>query len=166
MVTPWDEEEPVFLMLWGWSLDGERVMPLAVPMSLPLNVAPLTARFLGTMVVLKENFFWIFKGEILSARTQISMKAPFCGGYFLLWMIRRSIHTTNENMCLRCKYKISNTTDNRWRHDIFKWKLKSEKPWEGGGGKSTTTCRFTGITCMYWYFFELELNGRPKVSLY
>jgi len=63
-------------------LDGEWVMLPVVAMALPFEVAPLTTHFFGAMVDLEETFeesffFWVFTGEILSIRTQLSMKAPF-----------------------------------------------------------------------------------------
>jgi len=71
-------------------------------MALPLDdVSSLMARFLGAIVDLEgllRKIFRIFRGEILSVKIQISMKAPFCGGDFLLRVIRRSIHTTNESV--------------------------------------------------------------------
>jgi len=50
-----------------------------VLMALPLDVASLTARFLGPSSMQKKLFeegFWIFKKEILSVKTQLSIKAP------------------------------------------------------------------------------------------
>ena len=41
-------------------LDGERAVPLAVAMTLPLDVVLLTTRFLGAMVDLEEVFLGSF----------------------------------------------------------------------------------------------------------
>jgi len=52
-------------------------------------------------------------------RTQISMKAPFCGGGFPLRVIRRSILTTNERVCLKYKCNIIITTQKIDEDAIF-----------------------------------------------
>jgi len=67
-------------------------------------------------------------------------------------------------VCLRYKCKIINTTqktdeDKIFLHGNSNW----EKPQGGGGGKFTIIRRFTRITCMYWCFFELGSDGKPKV---
>jgi len=55
----------------------------------------------------------------MSVKTQISMKAPICGGDFPLRVLRRWIHTTNESVCLKYKYKIINTTKKADEDAIF-----------------------------------------------
>jgi len=78
-------------------------------------------------------------------------------------VIRRSIHTTNKSMCLRCKCKIINTTHTIDGDTIFlRGNLNREKSL--GGRKFTITCQFAGITCVYWYFFELGLDRRIRKS--
>jgi len=109
-----------------------------------------------------RKVFLICRGEILSVRTQISTKAPFCGGDFSLWVCRQSIHTTNESICLRCKCKITNITQIIDGVTVFlRGNLNREK--SRGGGKFTISHLLTGITSIYWFFFESEFGRKaPK----
>jgi len=89
-------------------------------MALPLEIAPLMARFLGAMIDLKEAFRgFFFWEEILSVKTHILMKASICSREFPLRIIERSIHTTSENMGLVHKRPIINTTQKIDEDKIF-----------------------------------------------
>ena len=95
----------------------------------------------------------------------------YCGGEFPLQVIRRSIHTTNESVCLNYKCKILNITQKADEDTIF---LCGNPNWEKSWGEAKFTIirRFTETSCMYWCFFELGSSGRPgsflleKVCLY
>ena len=73
----------------------------------PLDVAPLrvTVCFLEAIQRCERGFlrkffeegFVIFRREILSVETQLSMKSQVCGGDFSSQVIGRSILTTNDN---------------------------------------------------------------------
>jgi len=70
-------------------------------MALSFDMAPLrvTICFLRTIDAIKEAFeegFIVFGRKILSVGTQISIKAPVCGGDFPIQVIGRSILTTSE----------------------------------------------------------------------
>jgi len=66
-----------------------------VAMALPSDVAPIMIRFREAIIVLEEVFLRKdVRGEISSIGTQISMKAPICGGDFSTRLIEQSVHTT------------------------------------------------------------------------
>jgi len=70
--------------------------------------------------------------------------------------------TLQTRVCLRCKYKIINTTQKTEGGTIF---LRENPNWEKsreGGGKFTIICRIKGNTGMYCNFFELGLDERKS----
>jgi len=72
-----------------------------------------------------SRFFW---GEILSIKTQISMKTPVCGGDFSPRIIEWSIHTIRESLSLVYKRLIiKHNPENKRRKDIFTWKIQFGK---------------------------------------
>ena len=75
-----------------------------------------------------------------------------CGEDFPVWVIRRSIHNTNESMCLRYKCKITNTTQTIDGDTIFLCENSNQKK-PRRGRKFTITRQFTWIACMCWYFW-------------
>jgi len=69
-------------------------------------------------------------------------------------------------MCLRCKCKITNTTQTIDGDTIFLRRNSNREKPRGGGGKFIITRWFTGITGMYWYFFELEIGWKALKVLF
>ena len=60
----------------------------------------------------------IFRREILSVETQISMKTPVCSGDFLSQVIRRSIFTTSERCSGVVHVNKEHNTEKRDTHDF------------------------------------------------
>jgi len=81
-------------------------------------------------------------------------------------VIRQQIHTRRKSIFLRCKCKIVNITQIIDRDMIFLCENSNREKSQGEErGKFTITRQFIGITSIYWYFFELGLDGRKKSPL-
>ena len=60
VVASWGKEKLMSSVVCSWSIVGEEIVPLAVLMSLSLDVAPLTACYLRAIVNEEEVFLGIF----------------------------------------------------------------------------------------------------------
>ena len=120
-------------------------------MVLPLDVARLrvTIYFLGDISTVKEAFWGRFFGrEILRVGTQLSMKAPVCGGDFPSQVIWRSIIITS-NRWSRMGYctRIEHNTEKRDK--IFRWNLLIGKNY-GEGEELHYNSQITNIIGRRW----------------
>ena len=140
-------------------------------MALPLDVVSVrvTACSLGAISAVEEAFwgrFGIFRGEILSVETHISMKTLVCGGYFLSQVIKRLIQTTNKNRKVGSAWINVMYHIERERHKFFMWKLKLRKITESRR-RFYYDSQVTGITenFLVCLWVKIDWTGRSRIPI-